>query len=58
MGLRQMQRYLQRKLFEENFDLISTKTEDQWFDRKSAKIDPKALANELVAFANAEGGTL
>jgi len=53
-----MQRYLQRKLFEENFDLISTKTEDQWFDRKSAKIDPKALANELVAFANAEGGTL
>lgn len=30
--------------------------EDQWFDRKSARIAPKDLAGDLVAFANAEGG--
>jgi ATP-dependent DNA helicase RecG len=33
-------------------------TEDQWFDRKSARIAPKDLAQELVGFANAEGGTI
>lgn len=32
--------------------------EDQWFDRKSARIAPKDLARHLVAFANAEGGTI
>ncbi|NNG20560.1 helix-turn-helix domain-containing protein [Naumannella sp. ID2617S] len=32
--------------------------EDQWFERKSAKINPKDLAKPLTAFANAEGGTL
>lgn len=31
-------------------------TETQIFDRKSARIDPKALANLLIAFANADGG--
>src|SRR5437868_8913803 len=30
--------------------------EDQWFDRKSARIKPRALADALVGFANAEGG--
>jgi ATP-dependent DNA helicase RecG len=30
--------------------------EDQWFDRKSARIDGRKLAETLVAFANAEGG--
>lgn len=30
--------------------------EDQWFDRKSARIDARKLAESLVAFANAEGG--
>ncbi len=33
-------------------------TEMQTFDRKSAKIDAKALAIPLVAFANADGGTI
>ena len=33
-------------------------TEDQWFDRKSARIAPKSLGPSLVAFANAEGGTI
>jgi len=32
--------------------------ESQEFDRKSARIEPKALANHLVAFANADGGVL
>jgi len=32
--------------------------EDQWFDRKSARIKVKDLAPALVAFANAEGGVI
>lgn len=34
------------------------KDEKQVFDRKSIRIDPKALAIPLVAFANADGGTI
>jgi len=30
--------------------------EDQWFDRKSARISPRDLADLLIGFANAEGG--
>lgn len=32
--------------------------EDQWFDRKGPRISPRTLAETLVAFANAEGGTV
>jgi ATP-dependent DNA helicase RecG len=32
--------------------------EDQWFERKSIRIEPKHLALALVAFANAEGGSV
>src|SRR5215217_3848020 len=32
--------------------------EDQWFDRKSARIKPRALADALIAFANADGGVI
>jgi ATP-dependent DNA helicase RecG len=32
--------------------------EDQWFDRKSARIKPRALADALIAFANADGGVV
>jgi ATP-dependent DNA helicase RecG len=32
--------------------------EDQWFERKSGRIQAKDLAHDLVAFANAEGGTI
>lgn len=32
--------------------------EDQWFDRKSARVAPRDLAEALVAFANAEGGLI
>jgi ATP-dependent DNA helicase RecG len=32
--------------------------EDQWFDRKSARIAPRDLGPPLAAFANANGGLL
>jgi ATP-dependent DNA helicase RecG len=32
--------------------------EDQWFDRKSARVRPRDLAPHVVALGNAEGGTL
>jgi ATP-dependent DNA helicase RecG len=32
--------------------------EDQWFDRKSARIKPRTLADALIAFANADGGVI
>lgn len=32
--------------------------ENQTFYRKSIRIEPKALATQFVAFANADGGTL
>ena len=37
---------------------LYTKKENQTFDRKSARKDPKGLSNHFVAFANADGGTL
>jgi ATP-dependent DNA helicase RecG len=50
--------YRQRHLFEAQPELAVTKTEDHWFDRKSVRVDPAALANLLVGFANADGGTV
>lgn len=50
--------YRQRKLFEADPSLITTKREDHWFDRKSFRIEPAALANAMIGFANADGGTL
>ena len=35
-----------------------TEKENQFFDRKSAKIKPLDILRHLVAFANAEGGQL
>ncbi|OCB36998.1 hypothetical protein A5675_17375 [Mycobacterium malmoense] len=32
--------------------------EDQWFEKKSARVHGQALGQALVAFANAEGGTV
>jgi ATP-dependent DNA helicase RecG len=32
--------------------------EDQWFDRKSARIAARDLANDLIGMANADGGIL
>lgn len=39
-------------------DELSSLPEDQWFERKSGRIAPRDLARPLIAFANAEGGTL
>lgn len=32
--------------------------EDQWLERKSARIVPRDLANTMIGFANADGGTI
>lgn len=39
-------------------DCLLGLTESQWFDRKSARIEPRKLAEGIVAFANADGGTI
>lgn len=41
-----------------NIDQMRTCTELQIFDRKSARIDAKALAITIIAFANADGGDI
>ena len=38
--------------------ILASISEDQWFDRKSARIKPQDLADVLVGFANADGGTV
>lgn len=38
--------------------ILLTKAEGQNFDRKAAEYDLKNLANQLVSFANADGGTV
>lgn len=38
--------------------LLAALPEGQWFERKSGRIRPKDLAEDLIAFANAEGGTI
>ena len=37
---------------------LLTKKEGQTYDRKSARKDPNGLSNHIVAFPNADGGTL
>ena len=39
-------------------EILLTKAEGQDFDRKAAGINLRDLANILVAFANADGGTV
>ena len=41
-----------------NLEYLKTAKENQTFDRKSIRIKPKALAIPMVAFANADGGTI
>lgn len=38
--------------------LLKARREDQWFDRTSARVQPRALADAMMAFANAEGGLI
>lgn len=46
------------KLTNLTIEEMCTITEKQLFDRKSAKIDAKAIATPIIAFANADGGLL
>lgn len=39
-------------------DAVIALDEDQWFERKSARISPRDLAVTISAFANAEGGVV
>ena len=39
-------------------DYLKNHVEDSFFDRKSAKIDLKNLANTICSFANANGGVI
>ena len=48
------QRIMNKMIIQE----IILRKEDQTFDCKSIQIDPKALAITIVAFANADGGTI
>lgn len=41
-----------------NIEEVLQFEEEQIFDRKSISIEPKALAIHIVAFANADGGTI
>lgn len=38
--------------------LLLAVTEDQWFARKSIRVEPRRLAEALVGFANADGGVV
>lgn len=38
--------------------LLLAAAEDQWFERKSRRIEPRRLAEAVVAFANADGGVI
>ena len=38
--------------------LLAELPEDQWFERKSARIAPRDLANSLIGMANADGGVV
>jgi len=50
--------YRQAALFAEDSTQIREKREDQWFDRKSITVSADKLANLMVSFANADGGTI
>lgn len=38
--------------------LLLAANEDQWFERKSARVRPRALGDVLVGFGNADGGII
>jgi ATP-dependent DNA helicase RecG len=57
MGSAAIERALKRPAQEVGVLLLSA-DEDQWFDRKSARVRARALADVLIGFANADGGTV
>lgn len=42
----------------ERINLLRSRIEDQWFDRKGARVRARELADTMVALANAEGGLI
>jgi ATP-dependent DNA helicase RecG len=52
-----VERALKAPVKERGEQLLAIK-EDQWFDRKSKRITPRDLANDLIGMANADGGTI
>jgi len=38
--------------------LLRERPEDQWFDRKSSRTEPRSLGELMVGFANADGGLI
>lgn len=47
-----------KDLIPQTIEYFQTAKENQYFDRKEARIEPKAIVRHLVAFANAGGGRL
>lgn len=43
---------------DERVPALRRRREGQWFDRKSARVKPRELADAMVALANAEGGLI
>lgn len=52
-----LERVLQRPS-EDRGEVLAQLEENQWFDRKSSRTQAKDLAEVLIGFANAEGGTV
>lgn len=50
--------YRQREHLADDTGLIASKPEDHWFERKGIRVEAAALANALVGFVNADGGTV
>lgn len=52
--------YMQKSKFNPvlTLEYMTTSSENQYFDRKSAKVKPSDLSAIISAFANAEGGTI
>ena len=42
----------------ERVALLVRRREDQWFDRSSARVQARSLADAMMAFGNAEGGLI
>ncbi len=55
-----MTQQTQLALFDElpTIETLLTKREDQWFDRKSFRIEAVRLADGMIGFANADGGRI
>lgn len=41
-----------------DIDYLLTSAEGRYFDRKAAEYDKRKVANTLISFANADGGTI